>query len=74
MTGAALRQLQGAAARAASIRASTTGSRGEIADDVLHYGDVRRALRDLMQRGMQTADGRIPGLRDLLDPKRSLLP
>jgi uncharacterized protein with von Willebrand factor type A (vWA) domain len=40
----------------------------EIADDVLHYGDVRRALRDLMQRGMRGDDGsRIPGLRDLMD-------
>jgi uncharacterized protein with von Willebrand factor type A (vWA) domain len=40
----------------------------EIADDVLRYGDVQRALRDLMRRGMQRDDGsQTPGLRDLLD-------
>ena len=40
----------------------------EIADDVLEYGDVRRALRDLMRRGMRDEDGKqMPGLRDLMD-------
>ncbi|MEX2599092.1 MAG: VWA domain-containing protein, partial [Dehalococcoidia bacterium] len=40
----------------------------EIADDVINHGDVRRALRDLMQRGMQNQDGsRMPGLRDLME-------
>ena len=40
----------------------------DIADDVIRYGDVQRALRDLMRRGMQRGDGsQTPGLRDLLD-------
>jgi len=40
----------------------------EMADDLIADGDVRRALRDLMRRGMRNRDGeRKPGLRDLLD-------
>ena len=40
----------------------------ELAEDVIRHGDVRRALRDLMRRGMTMEDGsRIPSLRDLLD-------
>ena len=40
----------------------------EMTDDVLRHGDVRRALRDLMQRGMPDDNGSsTPGLRDLMD-------
>ncbi|MEE8518267.1 MAG: VWA domain-containing protein [Dehalococcoidia bacterium] len=40
----------------------------EMADDVIDHGDIRRALRDLMQRGMRNSDGsRVPGLRDLME-------
>ncbi|MBM3940078.1 MAG: VWA domain-containing protein [SAR202 cluster bacterium] len=40
----------------------------EMADDLISHGDVRRALRDLFQRGMRNPDGqRAPGLRDLKD-------
>jgi uncharacterized protein with von Willebrand factor type A (vWA) domain len=40
----------------------------EITDDFLHYGDIQRALRDLMRRGMESEDGsRVPGLRDLME-------
>ena len=40
----------------------------EMADDILRHGDLRRALRDLLERGMLGEDGsRIPGLRDLLE-------
>ena len=40
----------------------------ELADDVIKYGDVQRALRDLMRRGMQNEDGsRSPNLRDMMD-------
>ena len=40
----------------------------EMADDLIADGDVRRALRDLMRRGMRNRDGdRMPGLRDLMD-------
>ena len=40
----------------------------ELADDVLRHGDLRRALRELLARGVTGENGaRIPGLRDLLD-------
>jgi uncharacterized protein with von Willebrand factor type A (vWA) domain len=40
----------------------------EMADDVIEHGDVRRALRELMRRGMLNSDGsRTPGLRDLME-------
>ena len=40
----------------------------ELAGDVIEHGDVRRALRDLMRRGMKNDDGsRLPGLRDLME-------
>src|SRR5881409_1920811 len=38
-----------------------------MADDVLYDGDPWRALRRLMQQGMQTPEGKMPGLRDLLE-------
>ena len=39
-----------------------------LSNDVLADGDVFRALRDLMRRGMKDQSGRqMPGLRDLLD-------
>jgi uncharacterized protein with von Willebrand factor type A (vWA) domain len=40
----------------------------ELSDDIIKYGDVQRALRDLMRRGMQNEDGsRTPNLRDMMD-------
>jgi len=40
----------------------------ELAEDVIEHGDLRRALRDLLQRGMRNDDGtNAPGLRDLID-------
>jgi uncharacterized protein with von Willebrand factor type A (vWA) domain len=42
-----------------------------LADDILAEGDVRRALRRLMQRGLEgTRGGDIPGLRRILDRLR----
>jgi uncharacterized protein with von Willebrand factor type A (vWA) domain len=44
----------------------------ELADDLMEHGDIRRALRDLYQRGIQRPDGdRLMGLRDLLDRLRN---
>ena len=43
---------------------------GEMADDLLSDGDPRQALRHLMERGMRGPEGRMPGLRDLLDRLR----
>ena len=37
-----------------------------MAEDVIDHGDLRRALRDLIRRGMQ-GDTRLPGLNDLLE-------
>ena len=37
-----------------------------ISDDLMNFGDLQHALRNLMQRGMRGAQGRTPGLRDLL--------
>jgi uncharacterized protein with von Willebrand factor type A (vWA) domain len=40
----------------------------ELSEDVIEHGDLRRALRDLLQRGMRNNDGtNVPGLRDLID-------
>ncbi|MCH8825599.1 MAG: VWA domain-containing protein [Chloroflexi bacterium] len=42
-----------------------------LADDILSSGDLNRALRNLMQRGLQDQDGRqMPGLRDLQERLR----
>ncbi len=42
-----------------------------LGDDVLAEGDVRRALRRLMQRGMRgTRGGDVPGLRQLMERLR----
>ena len=44
-----------------------------LSDDVLEHGDLAEALRDLMERGMPSADTGTPdlrGLRDLLDRLR----
>jgi uncharacterized protein with von Willebrand factor type A (vWA) domain len=41
-----------------------------LADDLLEHGDLSEALRDLMDRGVQTGDpsrGDMRGLRDILD-------
>jgi uncharacterized protein with von Willebrand factor type A (vWA) domain len=44
----------------------------ELADDLMAHGDVRRALRDLLQRGIRGPEGqRLEGLRDLLERLRS---
>ncbi|HKF85587.1 MAG TPA: VWA domain-containing protein [Candidatus Limnocylindrales bacterium] len=42
----------------------------QLADDLLEHGDLAEALRDLMDRGLETGDpsrGDMRGLRDLLD-------
>jgi uncharacterized protein with von Willebrand factor type A (vWA) domain len=42
-----------------------------LADDILAHGDVDRALRSLLQRGIRGPDGqRIEGLRDLMERLR----
>lgn len=42
-----------------------------LADDILSSGDLNRALRNLMQRGMQDQNGQqMPGLRDLQERLR----
>ena len=42
-----------------------------LAEDLMEHGDVNRALRDMMRRGMQMPDGqRLDGLRDLMDRLR----
>ncbi|MDA0769914.1 MAG: VWA domain-containing protein [Chloroflexi bacterium] len=42
-----------------------------LADDILSNGDLNRALRNLMQRGMQDENGQqMPGLRDLQERLR----
>ncbi len=42
-----------------------------LAEDVIDHGDVRRALRDLLRRGVHADDARLPGLQDLLERLRS---
>ena len=37
-----------------------------MAEDVIQHGDIRRALRDLLQRGTH-GDDRLPGLEDILE-------
>ena len=37
-----------------------------MAEDVIQHGDIRRALRDLLQRGTH-GDERLPGLEDILE-------
>jgi uncharacterized protein with von Willebrand factor type A (vWA) domain len=45
----------------------------DIADAYLTHGDLQRALRDLLLRGLPLAPGqRLPGLRDLLERLRRL--
>lgn len=40
---------------------------GAISEDLMEFGDLQQAMRYLMQRGMDTADGNyIRGLRDML--------
>ena len=42
-----------------------------ITDDLMNFGDLQHALRNLMQRGMRSPDGaRTQGLRDLLQRLR----
>jgi uncharacterized protein with von Willebrand factor type A (vWA) domain len=42
----------------------------EMGDDLLAHGDLRRALERLLQRGLPNAEGRMPGLKDLLEKLR----
>ena len=42
-----------------------------LAEDVIDHGDNRRALRDLLRRGADGDDTRLPGLNDLLERLRS---
>ena len=40
----------------------------QITDEVIHHGDVEAAIRRIMERGLQTPDGRqMPGLSELRD-------
>ncbi len=42
-----------------------------LTDDLMNFGDLQHAMRNLMQRGMQNPDGdRTQGLRDLLQKLR----
>ena len=42
-----------------------------ITDDLMNFGDLQHALRNLMQRGMRNPQGdRMQGLRDLLQQLR----
>ncbi len=42
-----------------------------LTDDLMNFGDLQHALRNMMQRGMQTPNGnRMQGLRDLLQQLR----
>ncbi|MDA0366567.1 MAG: VWA domain-containing protein, partial [Chloroflexi bacterium] len=42
-----------------------------LSDDLMNFGDLQHALRNLMQRGMRTPQGgRMQGLRDLLQQLR----
>jgi len=42
-----------------------------LSDDLMNFGDLQHALRNLMQRGMSTPEqGRMQGLRDLLQQLR----
>ena len=42
-----------------------------LSDDLMNFGDLQHALRNLMQRGMRTPEnGRMQGLRDLLQQLR----
>ena len=44
----------------------------QITDEVIHHGDVEAALRRIMERGLQTPDGRqMPGLSELRDRIRN---
>ena len=39
---------------------------GAMVDDLMEYGDLRWAMRNLLSRGMPTKDGHRPGLREML--------
>ena len=42
-----------------------------LTDDLMNFGDLQHAMRNLMQRGMQNPNGdRTRGLRDLLQQLR----
>src|SRR5215213_5877203 len=42
-----------------------------LTDDLMNFGDLQHALRNLLQRGMRDPDGqRMQGLRDLLQQLR----
>ncbi|MGH9178604.1 MAG: vWA domain-containing protein [Acidimicrobiales bacterium] len=42
----------------------------EVTDDLLYHGDATAALRRLLHDGMERPDGRLAGLRELLDRLR----
>src|SRR5690606_41745404 len=44
-----------------------------LSDDLMNFGDLQHALRNLMQRGMRSPQGdRMQGLRDLLQKLRQM--
>ena len=43
-----------------------------LSSDLLNHGDMQKALRDLMRKGMQNRQGQqMPGLRDLIDQMKN---
>src|SRR5438093_1289887 len=38
----------------------------ELSNDVMNSSDISQALRRLMQRGMQSRNGRMEGMKDLM--------
>ena len=49
------------------------GLMDHLSSDLLNHGDVWKALRDLMRKGMQGRDGQqMPGLRDLLEQLKNM--
>ena len=58
-------------ARRTSRRSTPTEVLEALSDDLMNFGDLQHALRNLMQRGMRNPQGdRMQGLRDLLQQLR----
>src|SRR6476620_6506992 len=43
-----------------------------ISDDVIRDGDLRRALERIMKRGADLKNGRVPGMRDMMERLRQM--
>ncbi|MCX6020618.1 MAG: VWA domain-containing protein [Chloroflexi bacterium] len=56
-----------------SLTISADSLMNQLAEDITRHGDVERALRQLMQRGAEDADGgKVDGIQDLLSQLRDL--